>query len=228
MSGHATREDVRAIRHLTSLNDAEVDAVAAHLPVFSAEPRSLIIIEGEPARGFYLLRSGRARIFRTGPDGREQSLRIVAQGDTFSEVPVFDLGPNPASVEALTACEVVLVPTRIVKALMADHEDVALSILGMFARRLRSFTELIEQLSLQTVEARIARYMFQLAREEGVQSPEGVVVPREVAQQDLASIVGTVREVVSRTLKAMEADGILQVRRKEIVILDLPGLRERL
>ena len=113
MSGTASVEDVRAIRYFASLNDAEAEAVARGLPRLEFEPRSLVFAEGDEPRGFYLLRSGKARIFRTGPDGREQSLRIVSPGDTFAEVPVFDGGPNPASVEALTHCEVIQVPRQI-------------------------------------------------------------------------------------------------------------------
>ena len=228
MSGTASAGDVRSIRYFESLNDAEAEAVAAVLPVVHVEPRNLVIVEGESPRGFYLLRAGRARIFRTGPDGREQSLRIVDVGDTFAEVPVFDGGPNPASVEALTPCEVVLVPRQILLPLMADHPEVAVRILDQFARRLRGFTELIEQLSLQTVDSRLARYVYQLAREEGVETGEGVEVPREITQQDLASLLGTVREVVSRTLRSMEEDGVLEVRRKSILVRDVQKLRERL
>ena len=94
-----------------------------------------------------------------------------------------------------------------------------------FARRLRSFTELVEQISLQTVQNRIARYLYFAAREEGVQTKEGVLVPRSITQQDLASLVGSVREVVSRTLKVMEDDGLVEIRRKEFLVRDLDALR---
>jgi CRP/FNR family transcriptional regulator len=228
MDGHASPEDVRRIDYFGSLNEAELQAVARVLPVEVVEPRGLIIVEGEAAKGFYLLRKGRARIFRTGPDGREQSLRIVAEGDTFAEVPVFDGGPNPASVEALTRCEAVLVPRSLLFPLMSDHPEIAVTLLDHFARRLRGFTELIEQLSLQTVDARLARYLYQLAREEGMQTESGTIVPRTITQQDLASLLGTVREVVSRTLKTMEEDGVVEVGRHEIVVLDMNRLRERL
>lgn len=225
---HAELSDVQQIRYFKPLTPDEAVAVAQLLPVQVHAPRELIILEGAPAEGFFLLRKGRARIFRTGPDGKEQSFRIVGEGDTFAEVPVFDRGPNPASVEALTDCEAVLVPTDVLFGVMARHPEVAVTIMQHFARRLRAFTELIEQLSLQTVDSRLARYIYQLAREEGVSTPEGVVVPRSITQQDLASLVGSVREVVSRTLKVMEEDEILEVRRKEIVVKDLQALRQRL
>jgi CRP/FNR family transcriptional regulator len=105
---------------------------------------------------------------------------------------------------------------------------VALPVLLHVAKRLRSFTELVEQISLQTVHARLARYLYQLAREEGVTRGNTIVVPREITQHDLASLVGSVREVVSRTLKVMEDDGVVTVHRREIEIHDLDALRAML
>jgi CRP-like cAMP-binding protein len=219
-------DDVRSVQYFRGLSDADAERFAGELTVRSYQPRELILVEGDPAVGFYFLRSGKARIFRTGADGREQSFRLVGKGDTFGEVPVFDSAPNPASVETLETSEVILFPSNVVTDLVRQHPEVALPLLVHFAKRLRSFTELVEQISLQTVPSRIARYLYHLAREEGVPTAGGIVVPREVTQQDLASLVGSVREVVSRALKVMEDDGIVTIRRKEILIRDLAALRE--
>lgn len=212
--------DVRLIEYFRPLADEDAAQVARRLIARRYGSREFIIVEGERPAGFYCLRSGKARIFRTAPDGREQTFRLVGPGDTFAEVPVFDEGPNPATVEAIEESEAILVPATVLSDVMREHPEVAMLFLEQFARRLRSFTELIEQISLQTVQGRLARYLYQLAREEGVRTPEGIVVPREITQQDLASLVGSVREVVSRTLKVMGEDGIVRVRKKDIVICD--------
>ncbi len=219
-----TADDVLRIPHLAPLPQSDAERLAADLVVRSFAPRELIAVEGEPCRGFFQLVSGRARLFRTGPDGREQIMRLLQAGDTFGEVPVFDGGPNPASVEALEDCRVVLVPAAAFRHIVDTHPAVATGLLKHFARRLRSFTELVEQISLQTVQQRVARYLYMAAREEGQQTPEGIVVPRTITQQDLAALVGSVREVVSRTLRVLEDDGIVEVRRKEIVVRDLRAL----
>ncbi len=210
------------------MNDEQARRFADLLSVRKYRGRECILIEGEPATGFYSIRSGKARIFRTAPDGREQTFRLAGPGDTFNEVPVFDGGPNPATVEAIDPCEAVLVPTEAFARVIREHTDVGMAMLGHFARRLRSFTELVEQISLQTVQGRLARYLYQLAREEGAQTPAGIVVPRVITQQDLASLLGSVREVVSRTLKVMEEDGVVEVRRKDILIRDLKALNQLL
>ncbi len=218
-------DDVRQIAYCSSLDDNEARAFASELILRSYAARQVIVAEGAHAPGFYVLRSGKARIFRTGADGREQTMRLVAAGDTFGEVPVFDSGPAPATVEALEPSEVLLVPSPAFAALVERQPRVGLALLHHFAVRLRSFTELVEQISLQTVQCRLARYLYQLAREEGVRGADGIVVPRELTQQDLASVVGSVREVVSRTLKVMEDDGLVEVRRKDILIRDLAALQ---
>ncbi len=226
MSRQAGIQDVRAITYFAQLDDSAAERLARDMICTRYTARDRIITEGKPAPGFFYLLTGKARIFRTGADGREQSFRIVSSGDTFGEVPVFDARPNPASVEALSECEVILVPTTAVIDAIGRHPEVAVPLLIHFAKRLRSFTELVEQISLQTVPSRIARYLYQVAREEGVATDEGVVIARDITQQDLASLVGSVREVVSRSLRVMEDEGIIVIRRKEMVVRDLAALRE--
>jgi CRP/FNR family transcriptional regulator len=217
--------DVRAIGYFASLTDEEATRLAREWSVRAIGAREFVIREGEEPAGFYLMREGKARILRTGPDGREQTFRIASAGDTFGEVPVIDRAPNPASVQTLEPSEVVLIPSESFIRAIRTHPEVAQRVLVHLARRLRLFTELVEQISLQTVQSRLARYVYQLAREEGVVADGSIVVPREITQQDLASVVGSVREVVSRTLKTMEEDGILTVHRHEIVVHDLDALR---
>jgi len=219
-------DDVRLVPYFKSLTSQEMEAVARVMVSKSFHTREVIVREGDPSNGFWLLRAGKARIFRTGTDGREQTFRLVSPGDTFGEVPVFDHQPNPSTVEALDASETILIPTRAMLVLIERYPKVAAEVLRHFASRIRSFTSLVEQISLQTVPGRIARYLYQLAREEGRPTPDGIVVPRQITQQDLASLVGSVREVVSRSLRVMEEDGIVAVGRKEILIIDLGALQK--
>lgn len=225
MNTHATLADIRHVRFFAAVPDPAAESLAASLIVRTFAAREFVLREGEPARGIYVMRSGRARIYRTGSDGREQSLRLLSPGESFGEVPVFDGGPNPASVETLEPSEVVLFPTAVVNDILRRYPDVALALLLHVTKRLRLFMEIIELVSLQTVPARLARYLLQLAREEGEVCEQGIRVPRSITQRDLASLVGSVREVVSRSLKVMEDDGILIMRRHEIVILDLKALQ---
>ncbi|GIW16922.1 MAG: Crp/Fnr family transcriptional regulator [Tepidiforma sp.] len=220
--------DVLAIPHFASLTEAEAATVAPLLRCQRLAPRGRLMTEGEPCAGFYLVRRGTLRLFRTAPDGREQTLRIVGPGETFGEVPVFDGGPNAASVEALEEAVVVLVPAAVAQVLVERYPAVARALLRHLAVRLRAFNELVEQLSLQTVQQRLARYLYTEARETGQLTAEGVVIARRLSGQDLASLVGSVREVVARSLRALEDEGVIAVERHRYVVRDLEGLRRYL
>lgn len=220
----ASLSDIRAISYFDSLTDEEAAAFARQCSAREYGARETVFVEGEESLGFYFLRSGRAKILQIGHDGREQAFRLVLPPDTFGEVPIFDGQPSPATVETLEPSVLVLVPREPFLRVVRSHPDVALALLGHFARRTRAFTQLVGQIGLQTVPARLSRYLFQLAREEGVSTPEGLVVRREITIQDLASLLGSVREVVTRALNFLESEGAIEVRRREIVIRDIDAL----
>lgn len=223
-----TADDVLRIPHLASLSRADAERLVPELIVRTFPARELVAREGEPCRGFFQVLTGRARLFRAGPEGREQIMRLLQPGDTFGEVAVFDRGPTPATIETLEESTVLLVPAAIFRLIIEVQPSVAMDLLAHFSRRLRGFTELVEQISLQTVAQRVARYIFLTAREEGVESPDGIVVPRSITLQDMAALVGSVREVVSRTLHVFETEGIVEVRRKEILVRDMAALQRLL
>lgn len=223
-----TAEEVLSMPYFAALTQDEAIAVASDILVHHFDPREVIAVAGEETKGLYFIRSGTVRVYRMGRDGREQSLRLASSGDTFGEVPVFDGQPMPAHVEAIKPTELLLVPTSLLKEVVRRHPEVSIKLLELFARRIRAFVELVEQLSLQTVEARLARYLFQLARMEGVERDGEVIVQRDLTVQDLAALLGSVREVVARQLHALQEEGVIRVERKEIAILDMELLRRML
>lgn len=220
----AVLADVRLVPYFASLSDGEAEALARELPVTMYGAREIVLLQGEPVAGVYVVVAGRGRLFRTSGEGKEHTLRILSRGDTFAEVPVFDKGDSPANVEALDRLGVIVISRERLRDLMRSHPDVADAVLQHFALRLRGFTEMIEQVSLQSVTARLARYLYQTARVEGTPSGAAIVVQREVTVHDLATIVGSVREVVTRYLKEFESQGILSISRREFVIHDMESL----
>ncbi len=221
-------DDVLAIPHFRALGAREASVVAPLLRLGRLEAHTLLWREGEPGEGFCYVRTGTLRLFRTGSDGREQTLRIASAGETLGEVPAFDDGPNPVSVEALEPTEVVVVPSAVARVLVERYPAVAQALLRHFARRLRAFTDLVEQLSLQTVQQRLARYLYLEARACDPGEGMEIAVERRLTGQELASLVGSVREVVARTLKTFEDEGVIVVERHRYVIRDMEALRRML
>jgi CRP-like cAMP-binding protein len=149
---------------------------------------------------------------------------MLRPGDTFGEVSVFDLGTHQSAAEALEDCRVLFVPARSLFRVLGEHPEVGFKLLKHFARRLHSFAELIEQISLQTVQQRVARYIYMSATIEGEACREGIVIRRSMTQRELAALVGSVREVVGRTMRVLEEDGLVEIRRTDILVRDIAGL----
>lgn len=225
VSTSASPAQLREVAYFRDLPADDLRWLAGAASVRRFAARELAVREGEPCAGLYALREGQARIFKSSRAGRQQALAIVQPGDTFNEVPVFDGGPNPASVETLRPSTMLVVPRETALALIGRSPHAALTLLAAFAGRLRSFAALVESLAFDDVTRRLARFVAQLARREGRTTPEGLLLRRSLTVQDIAAMVGSVREVVTRSLALLEGQGLIAVRPSEFIIPDLAALQ---
>jgi len=186
----------------------------------------LIFTEGEPCEGLYVIESGAVRIFKTSVSGREQVLTIDGPGQSIAEVPVFDGGTYPASAAAVHDSTLLFVGKKDFQALCLQHPEVALKVLRVVGGRLRKLVGIIEELSFTTVRHRLAALLLRLAKRKGVQTSRGLEVTITASNQELASHIGTVRELVSRNLSRLQAEGIIKVDGKTVVVLDIKALEE--
>jgi CRP-like cAMP-binding protein len=162
--------------------------------------------------GLFVIASGMVELRQASPRGREQVLHAEGPGATLGEGPLFDGGGYLASAVAVSPARLVVVPRAEVLGLCRRHPSVALALLESMARRLRRFAALAEDLALRNVKERIARHLETAA--------EGYVVDLALTQEQLASRLGTVRELVSRALAQLERDRLIERRRSRIVVLD--------
>jgi CRP/FNR family cyclic AMP-dependent transcriptional regulator len=211
---------VQALRRIPLLADLSDDALARVADVAHArtyEPGEVIILEGDPCRAAYLIARGRVRVYRLSPSGREQVLASLGPGQTFNTVPPFQPdGVNHAAVEALTTVTVYVVSSADLRRLVSESPELALALLRDFAGRLDHLTNLVEDLSLRTVRGRLARFLLENANEK-----EAV---RRWTQDEIAARLGTVRDMVGRTLRAFVDAGLVRMDRQRIVLLDRDGL----
>ncbi len=173
----------------------------------------VLYLEGEPCRGLYIVKSGQVRIFKSSPQGREQVLLIARPGDSFNDVPVFDGGPNPASASALEATTVFLIPIESVLSLLDDCPS-ARGILKLFAARLRHLTAMVEDLSFRSVVGRLAKLLLELAVVEDGRAPV-----RRLTQDEMAAMVGSVRDVIGRALRYLEKTGAVKIEGQRIMVV---------
>jgi CRP/FNR family transcriptional regulator len=185
------------------------------------EEKQLLYLEGEPSQGLYYVVKGQVRVFKSGSRGKEQNLHLVGPGVTFNDVPALDGGVNPASAQALEASTVLIIPTPLFRELFEAEPAIARRLAQTYAARLRHMTTLAADISLKHVTARIAKILLN----QGIADEySGEVlhdeVKTELTQQQMAAMAGTVREMVGRSLRAMEASGAIESRRGYILIKD--------
>jgi CRP/FNR family transcriptional regulator len=184
----------------------------------------LILLEGESCEGLYFVVSGRVKVFKVSGEGKEQVLRILGPGRTFNDVPVFDGGPNPGSIETMEPSTIGFLPKAQVLALVEKHPRVAMAVIRLLASRMRSLTLMIEDLSLRGVMARVAKLLLDCTRgHQTVVEGAGNACAR-LTQHQIATMTGSVREVVQRALKALEKDGAIRLERARVVVLDVKTL----
>jgi CRP/FNR family transcriptional regulator len=177
-------------------------------------PGEHIMYEGEQPPGLFFVRRGRVRLSRTAPDGREQVLAMIGAGENFDAVPLFDDRPNPSTARAMSPVHCLLLPRADLLALIRKHPDLALAALREMAGQLRDLVVLVEDLAFRSVRERLAR---QLLHEAG----EGAAV---LTHQELAERTGTVREIAGRALRQLAQEGLVQLERGRVIVLDHAGL----
>jgi CRP-like cAMP-binding protein len=177
--------------------------------------------EGEKAAGFFVVWRGALKVFKVGERGREQILEIEGPGRTVAELPLFDGLPYPASCAALEDTMVLAMPAATFHRLVEANPGLARAVIASLSERLRAMVSLVEEISLRDVRERLAKHFLDLAGDE-----DEVELP--LTNQDIASRIGTVREIVSRTMSRMGQEGVIRVEGRTLRILDRRRLAGRI
>ena len=213
---------------LADLSPNELQLLAARTVRKLFAAGELLFSEGEPCNGLHIIARGKIRIFKTSVNGREQVLALNGPGDTVAELPVFDGGAYPASASAVDDTEIAFISRRDFHAYCLEHPEVALKVLAQVGGRLRRLVGIIEELSFTTIRQRLIAALVKLAQSEGKKTDRGIEFMLPATHQELASQLGTVRELISRNLMRLQAEGLLDVDARHIVVRDLKGLSAQL
>lgn len=176
----------------------------------------ILFSEGQKAEGFYVVLSGRIKIYKVSMEGKEQILHIFGQGEVFGEVPVFAGGNYPAHAETIEKGRVLFFSRNDFIALIKNDPTPALNMLSILSLRLRRFTHMVEDLSLKEVPSRLAAYLLYLIEH----NPAGNTLELEITKGQLAALLGTIPETLSRILSRMNRQGIIQMDGRNIRVLD--------
>jgi CRP-like cAMP-binding protein len=178
---------------------------------------AVIFLEGDPCAGLHIIEEGRVKLYKVSAEGREQVVKLLGPGEFFNEVAVFDGGPNPVSAMAALEATLWVIDCASMRDLVSRFPALAAAVIENLAARSRHLLSLVEDLSLRTVSARLAKLLLS-------QAQTGSESSQLTSQQEMAAQLGTVREMVGRVLHTFEDEGFIQLDRHRIVIMDREGL----
>jgi CRP-like cAMP-binding protein len=220
-------DDPRVARYRTLLSqtalfgglaEEALTDLARRVAVRTRPAGTLIVAQDETGDAMFVLVSGRARVALFGESGRELTLSMLSPGDAFGEMALLDDRPRSASVQAVDDTTLLMISRETFRQHLEAHPLTAMRLVAELTRRLRAADETIASLALCDVEARLVRTLVRLGREGGHEADEGLVVPRRPTQQELANMVGSCRETISRTFTSLVRRGLLQPRGRAVLV----------
>ena len=215
-------EKIKPISLFNGLPEEQISAIAMITLENSYKKGENIFSEDEQATGLYVVSSGRVKVFKLSSEGREQILHIFGPGEVFGEVPVFAGKKFPASADAMEESLIFFFPRDSLVDLIRKNPSIALNMLAVLSMRLRGFTSLIDDLSLKEVPGRLAKHLIYLKE----QQKDSYKVDLNITKGQLASLLGTIPETLSRILTKMTDQGIIETDGRKIRIIDIGTIEE--
>ncbi len=216
-------EQLRTIPYFYGIDEDALNALAHTVIWRTYAPDSVLFFEGDVVPSLYHISRGWVKAVRTSPEGREHALRFLGPGETFNEVGMLIEQPSPATIIAMEEVEVWLIPRGAARTVLIERPGAMMRMLENMAERLATLVRLVSDMSLYTVEKRLARWLL-------VSSDAAGVVHRQrwATQAALAAHLGAAPDVLRRALRALEETGLIEVHRKYIRIVDRAALESRI
>ncbi len=229
MKRESTKDDrsvLKRARIFSGLGEADRAALAAIAVRRRYRRGESIFSEGALAVGFYVVAKGQVKVFKLSPDGKEQIIRIVTPGEQFAEAAALSGGEYPVNAQALRDCELVFFDAERFCDLIISNPQLAVNMIAALCRLLRGLVDMVEELSLKDVSARLAKYLLDLSLRARKAGQPGDTVELPITKTELAARLGTVSETLSRTLAKLAEAGVIAVQGSTIQLLDRDALAE--
>lgn len=219
-------ELLRSLPLFAGFGEDALARLAARSVVRTHPAGHVLFSTGEECRGLFVVESGRVRIYRTSPTGREQVLHTEGPGRPIAELPLFDGGAYPASAVTEIESRLLFLPRAEFEALYRDNPDIAATVIRGLGKRLRHLVHVTETLAFRDVAARLASYLAEFAAQHGISTDAGTEIVLDRTREELSFELGTARESVSRALKQLTQKGVIEsLGRKRLLIPDVARLR---
>jgi CRP/FNR family transcriptional regulator, cyclic AMP receptor protein len=209
------------------LSEDAAEPVASSLEIVTLPRGRVVFNEGESGDSLYVVLSGKIKLSRRAPDGRENVLAVMGPSDQFGELSVFDPGPRTATATAVTDVRLAKMPNNMLRPWITAHPEIGEQLLRVLARRLRRTNDSVADLIFTDVPGRVAKALLQMADRFGSRESDGLRVKHDLTQEELAQLVGASRETVNKALADFVHRGWIQLQGKSVVVLDEDRLRRR-
>jgi CRP-like cAMP-binding protein len=209
------------------LEDDAASTLSSAMGTIRLKKGEVLFHEGDSEARLYIVVSGKIKLGRSGSAGRENLLAVLGPGQMFGELSVFDPGPRSTTATAVTACEVRTLEHDELMGWLADRPEVAQSLLGQMAARLRRANDVVADLVFSDVPGRVAKQLLELAKRFGDRGEDGVHVHHDLTQEELAQLVGASRETVNKALADFAARGWIRLEPRSVTILDVERVERR-
>ncbi len=213
-------EFIKTIPYFTGLSQAALDSLGKYIFEKRAERGEILLFEGESAETLYFVVDGAVKVFKTSQDGKEQILQIIRPGESFNDVPVFSGEVNLTSAEAMGKVVLNVIKKSDLETILSEYPQVAINVIHILSQRVRQLVSLVEDLSFRQVTGRVAKMLLEYAGDGSGDRPR-------LTQQEMAAMIGTAREMVGRSLKSLEEDGMIKIDRHRIIVVDIDALKTR-
>jgi CRP/FNR family transcriptional regulator, cyclic AMP receptor protein len=220
-------DDLNATPLFAALDETAASSLRASMQEVRLPRGQSLFAEGDPGDRVYVITTGKIKLGRTAPDGRENLLAILGTGEMFGELSLFDPGPRTAGASAVTDSTLLELSHDDLQPWLTERPEVAVQLLAALARRLRRTNEAMADLIFSDVPGRVAKALLDLATRFGVQAEDGVHVTHDLTQEELAQLVGASRETVNKALADFAARGWLRLEARAVVLLDVERLTRR-
>jgi CRP-like cAMP-binding protein len=212
-------EFLKSVPYFAGLGPVELDSIRKLAFEKTVGRGEIVLLEGDPPQALFFVASGAIKVFKTSAEGKEQILNIVRPGESFNDVPIFDDGPNLASAQAMGPVVLYGLRKADLRVIQERYPQVAANIIRVLAEQVRKLVSLVEDLSFRHVISRVAKILLEQASDSTGPKPR-------LTQQEIAAMAGTAREVVGRSLKALEEEGAIRLERHRIVVTDRDALQQ--
>ncbi len=220
------RQFFRSISLFSRLSDEALDEVMTGFHVRLVSRDAFLFMEGEESTSFFIVAAGRARLFKTSSRGREFTITLRHARQFFDLPPVFDSRPHPVSASALTNLRLYVATLQHIQEMMARFPALNRMLEIHLADMLRRMADVASDLAFTDVSTRLARLILVSARNDGRETPDGVSLEWGLSQSEIAHLLGTAREVVSRNLRSLEKEGLVERTHSGILIRDWSALEQ--